>query len=190
MLHIHVPLFHLLSCNSLLHPQVKLERSRIAPIILWSIPAGRGKVALCIVDVHAIGITPVQAGKSLSRMTAPNTPQGSPPHGRGKEKSISWRSRSPGITPAWAGKSHWMRLVLPVFEDHPRMGGEKINTAISDYLLEGSPPHGRGKVAKKYGVPESTRITPAWAGKRATPRKNGCPGGDHPRVGGEKRFLE
>ena len=69
------------------------------------------------------------------------------------------------------------------------MGGEKINTAISDYLLEGSPPHGRGKVAKKYGVPESTRITPAWEGKRATPRKNGCPGGDHPRVGGEKAAL-
>ena len=120
MLHIHVPLFHLLSCNLLLHPQVKLERSRIAPIILWSIPAGRGKVALCIVDVHAIGITPARAGKrypSSSPAVRPEDhpracgeknkelegvwlPMGSPPRGRGKAELSAAIDHVLGITPA------------------------------------------------------------------------------------------
>ena len=159
-------MFHLLSCNSLLHPQVKLERSRIAPIILWSIPAGRGKVALCIVDVHAIGITPVQAGKSLSRMTAPNTPQGSPLHGRGKDEDCPVAEPLEGITPALAGKRPLPSSGDTREWDHPRMGGEKPFLFYGGSSDSGSPPHGRGKDFMFCGQHLEIRITPAWAGKR------------------------
>lgn len=124
MLHIHVPLFHLLSCNSLLHPQVKLEHSRIVPIIPWSIPAGRGKVLSALrVGQHG-RITPAWAGKSLSRPPAGglgwdhprvggekvflivmvSKTRGSPPRGRGKALAENALRQHFRITPAWAGK--------------------------------------------------------------------------------------
>ena len=91
-----------------------------------------------------------------------------------------------GITPAWAGKRE-ENSNLPVhIEDHPRMGGEKAECSSKTSYKRGSPPHGRGKAYRLCVRRCCVRITPAWAGKRAVPRKNGCPGGDHPRMGGEK----
>ena len=186
MFHIHVPLFHLLSCNSLLHPQVKLERSRIAPIILWSIPAGRGK-ELRLVD-HGLQhrITPAWAGKSSQPQSRPSVPEdhprvggekvsafltamtgsGSPPRGRGKGVNVNCSADDIGITPAQAGKSGCTWTISSAWRDHPRMGGEKNLRFWRPLLCQGSPPHGRGK-----GAPEPLRsmgrgITPAWAGKR------------------------
>ena len=66
------------------------------------------------------------------------------------------------------------------------MGGEKIPANAPPLCPVGSPPRGRGKGCGGSGCCRWLRITPAWAGKRATPTKTGCPGGDHPRVGGEK----
>ena len=66
------------------------------------------------------------------------------------------------------------------------MGGEKHNVFTLGSLVQGSPPHGRGK-GNRHSVPSGfTGITPAWAGKRLTrPAMTGTPR-DHPRVGGEK----
>ena len=52
--------------------------------------------------------------------------RGSPPRGRGKayEKIQSYRDE--GITPAWAGKRHINVHKVCVSEDHPRVGGEKL----------------------------------------------------------------
>ena len=94
--------------------------------------------------------------------------------------------RTSRITPAWAGKSPGKLCQAGLYEDHPRVGGEKFIIMSSKTDSTGSPPRGRGKVWLFPLLPAVHRITPAWAGKRATPRKNGCPGGDHPRVGGEK----
>ena len=111
---------------------------------------------------------------------------GSPPRGRGKDLSLVGLEPHTGITPAWAGKSHWMRLVLPVFEDHPRVGGEKFTLIFLVFFAVGSPPRGRGKV---FYVPSETLpkwITPAWAGKSVDVPARICHDRDHPRVGGEK----
>ena len=206
MLHIHVPLFHLLSCNLLLHPQVKLEHSCIVPIIPWSIPAGRGKVALCIVDVRAIGITPAWAGKSRNRQqgkrlsedhprmggekkTSPHITascQGSPPHGRGKGVSGLPPRGHPGITPAWAGKSGGPLYPASFARDHPRMGGEKRLLLGIGCKGLGSPPHGRGKVLVTRSFVSRTGITPAWAGKSHLAIFLSRVNKDHPRMGGEK----
>ena len=189
MLHIHVPLFHLLSCNSLLHPQVKLERSRIAPIILWSIPAGRGKANWHCVRRPALRITPAHAGKRTRSWRAYGCPwnhpraggekakewqtkteaEGSPPHGRGKVGPVIQLRACAGITPAWAGKrpSHSSERRRP--QDHPRVGGEKSRSRPGYKVRLGSPPRGRGKVADGLLAGACPGITPAWAGKSSAP---------------------
>ena len=51
---------------------------------------------------------------------------GSPPHGRGKVFCVYQVFIPEGITPAWAGKSYLIGTGLGDTEDHPRMGGEKL----------------------------------------------------------------
>ncbi len=50
---------------------------------------------------------------------------GSPPRGRGKCVQADSAGAWAGITPAWAGKSVPEGARQFVFEDHPRVGGEK-----------------------------------------------------------------
>ena len=111
---------------------------------------------------------------------------GSPPRGRGKGCAGFFILVGEGITPAWAGKSPLVTRLYALAEDHPRVGGEKHTAQQAIECDVGSPPRGRGKEKDCPHTVDFHGITPAWAGKRATPRKNGCPGGDHPRVGGEK----
>ena len=72
--------------------------------------------------------------------------QGSPPHMRGK---------------AAGGKMPRLRN-----GDHPRICGEKLFVLNALAHLVGSPPHMRGKVSCQGLKDCSTRITPAYAGKR------------------------
>ena len=53
------------------------------------------------------------------------SPEGSPPHGRGKESYARDTALKLGITPAWAGKSYRVYHCLASCWNHPRMGGEK-----------------------------------------------------------------
>ena len=91
---------------------------------------------------------------------------GSPPRGRGKAPGHPVLRISARITPAWAGKSppHWWRSSIT--EDHPRVGGEKLQELTGLRNTRGSPPRGRGKACRPVGISALTR--------------------DHPRVGGEK----
>ena len=114
---------------------------------------------------------------------------GSPPRGRGKDSGTVHGCGQLRIIPAWAGKRRCTAACNGLCWDHPRVGGEKSEPNPMEQLQVGSPPHGRGKVIKNILEKLDQRITPAWAGKRATPRKNGHPGGDHPRVGGEKHCF-
>ena len=66
------------------------------------------------------------------------------------------------------------------------MCGEKLFYAFYHVPCPGSPPRVRGKGKNTNRMGRTTGITPACAGKRATPSKNPHPGGDHPRVCGEK----
>ena len=111
---------------------------------------------------------------------------GSPPHGRGKVINTNVPGHGLGITPAWAGKSRGLRRLRSRSQDHPRMGGEKLCGRYQVRQRHGSPPHGRGKESWTIQVGGCTRITPAWAGKRAV--LDCCAGivQDHPRMGGEK----
>ena len=50
------------------------------------------------------------------------------------------------ITPAWAGKSDNSENQSSKKQDHPRVGGEKVDVRPLRPGGRGSPPRGRGKV--------------------------------------------
>ena len=108
-------------------------------------PHMRGKARPAAAPTSFFGITPAYAGKSrwkntaallsrdhpricgekifaaLSRMSC----LGSPPHMRGKGVLIVGFRRSPGITPAYAGKRLHQTAPYELYQDHPRICGEK-----------------------------------------------------------------
>ena len=194
------------------HPRVGGEKdgfSNLTKKQQGSPPRGRGKVSSRAAIVDSMGITPAWAGKRWVWCWPPpplgDHPRvggekvmcnsrdvarlGSPPRGRGKVCIIGAAFVVGGITPAWAGKRDKPALILRVVKDHPRVGGEKSHAAPVVRTGVGSPPRGRGKVFVCFLVTRSLRITPAWAGKRYAQGGASTPGGDHPRVGGEKALI-
>ena len=105
-------------------------------------------------------------GEKSHAVITPFQRLGSPPHGRGKDRTERHQRLCEGITPAWAGKSLLWSPSSSLPRDHPRMGGEKIADQMNTYIAEGSPPHGRGKGSGHRAECAVCRITPAWAGKR------------------------
>ena len=169
-------------------------------------PRGRGKADFPRLLNFGLGITPAWAGKSINhteiRFRTEDHPRvggekplryvvtvcrkGSPPRGRGKVITEDFTENNTGITPAWAGKRKKCIRKFYRCEDHPRVGGEKRRLTITATSISGSPPRGRGKVIDSITVMRSTRITPAWAGKRPCLPSGSSSSRDHPRVGGEK----
>ena len=85
---------------------------------------------------------------------------------RGKDAAGAFRAAAPGITPAYAGKSDTAFNHDGAAEDHPRLCGEKGLPYMVRCTPAGSPPPMRGKVPHSFVHHLSTRITPAYAGKR------------------------
>ena len=155
------------------------------------------------------GITPAHAGKRAARAGGrahsrdhPRTcgekaclsaiashASGSPPHMRGKVAGGSGKTLLTGITPAHAGKSLNQLLILGISWDHPRTCGEKKCHAVHRTLVQGSPPHMRGKGGTYHTMGRGLGITPAHAGKSVLPLIDPDHRGDHPRTCGEKSLC-
>ena len=195
------------------HPRVGGEKFISAPSCgpgTGSPPRGRGKAKDFGEQCRASRITPAWAEKRAGgamksprnrdhpRMggekhlsgTTDNRPQGSPPHGRGKDHTGDKAACLDRITPAWAGKSSRAPWAIFPARDHPRVGGEKFTAYAKIWNEWGSPPRGRGKVTVNQMRMLKARITPAWAGKRAVDTVSRCAHWDHPRIGGEKFVLD
>ena len=115
-----------------------------------------------------------------------NKAGGSPPPMRGKVRFCMMQLTRCGITPAYAGKRVIRSGFHKLFQDHPRLCGEKQFRAFSAFRFKGSPPPMRGKVQQ---FPDRFRflgITPAYAGKRSFCRSSVLTSRDHPRLCGEK----
>ena len=108
---------------------------------------------------------------------------------RGKAFTISCKSVRNGITPAYAGKSRTVCGIRSKLEDHPRLCGEKLDAVTVLISTLGSPPPMRGKVVRCFGCRSKRRITPAYAGKSCPfcRFRGGCR--DHPRLCGEKLWV-
>ena len=109
---------------------------------------------------------------------------------RGKELTHATLQTSNRITPAYAGKRPVPSTNVMIFEDHPRLCGEKpiYQHRSPEYL--GSPPPMRGKVPPRHCCFMSSRITPAYAGKRLRGRRSDAAVRDHPRLCGEKAYKK
>ena len=105
---------------------------------------------------------------------------------RGKAR-LRRRSRGGvGITPAYAGKSSVRQFYRHLYQDHPRLCGEKKQVDVSQLNAQGSPPPMRGKANNFKLIVPDCRITPAYAGKRQIDPWYCVPSSDHPRLCGEK----
>ena len=169
-------------------------------------PRGRGKVSSVSMCTRSPGITPAWAGKRFQshgavpfpgdhprvggEKTSADRPRiadiGSPPRGRGKAEIESYADECDRITPAWAGKSCRSTASSLSARDHPRVGGEKVDTKAKVHRQGGSPPRGRGKAVRPDRKGHGQGITPAWAGKSQIESFGQTLSKDHPRVGGEK----
>ena len=112
---------------------------------------------------------------------------GSPPLARGKAFKVCTTQLVRRITPACAGKSIYRKVWALLFQDHPRLRGEKLITPLRYYYCIGSPPLARGKEIIAATPKQGVRITPACAGKSVLPLVFGTFGWDHPRLRGEKK---
>ena len=108
---------------------------------------------------------------------------------RGKVDQQSMLCSCKGITPAYAGKSPLFQNVRQCIEDHPRLCGEKADTAQNLANSAGSPPPMRGKGFPYIITSTGSRITPAYAGKSLLHRNNQDQNEDHPRLCGEKATM-
>ena len=145
----------------------------------------RGKQSYLHASAFASGITPADAGKTLRvfgfKLLDEDHPRGcgenyilncevehlagSPPRMRGKLAVIGGMIAVTRITPADAGKTKGeKRTGLPA-KDHPRGCGENFLPAKALTNPAGSPPRMRGKHRLATAGLQSTRITPADAGK-------------------------
>ena len=171
-------------------------------------PRMRGKLRRCLGTNPCKGITPADAGKTLSLAqlirTSGDHPRGcgenqyhqpllllcvgSPPRMRGKLPSGCGSAVSVRITPADAGKT------VPVFghcenhRDHPRGCGENISLSVHWIAQRGSPPRMRGKHGAIGHEGDQGRITPADAGKTRCTHQIMCGYWDHPRGCGENEI--
>ena len=166
----------------------------------------RGKVATKTACLAISGITPAYAGKrgkpmhaasemwdhprvcgEKARTSAPRLPAtGSPPRMRGKGTAPRHLVQCCRITPAYAGKSFNGSFLSFLFEDHPRVCGEKLKRLRKNYEKPGSPPRMRGKDDRRRMSASEQRITPAYAGKSHAGVCGDLVEEDHPRVCGEK----
>ena len=105
---------------------------------------------------------------------------------RGKDKFPNAAFRFSGITPAYAGKSWRSPGLRDIPEDHPRLCGEKLNSAFAVLIVLGSPPPMRGKAINERETVCVPRITPAYAGKSSMIKLYTILERDHPRLCGEK----
>ena len=180
-------------------------RRRACFRMLGSPPQVRGKLAVCRGDSVFNGITPAGAGKTryarrctdftwdhprrcgenirLKCIAYPRA--GSPPQVRGKQNENRKYSKLERITPAGAGKTQSRKSVTASLWDHPRRCGENASRSAAAQSRAGSPPQVRGKPEgiSKYG--DYGRITPAGAGKTASPSAGSRFLRDHPRRCGE-----
>ena len=165
------------------HPAVHVLLERITPA--WA-----GKSLFCFAAAVPIQDHPRMGGEKLYDIAAFCSMWGSPPRGRGKAQAFRVRPVGRGITPAWAGKSGQLYGGLILFEDYPRVGGEKSLSTSASIRRLGSPPRWRGKGPHLWRGARHHRITPAWTGKSWWSPASRGHGSDHPRVGGEKRSLQ
>ena len=132
-------------------------------------PACAGKSTIGGTSGLANGDHPRMCGEKQRTHRCAGDHGGSPPHMRGKGRNGCKLHKPERITPAYAGKSRLRRFAAACYGDHPRICGEKSPWLRRQSTSSGSPPHMRGKGGEEMTMKPEYRITPAYAGKSASP---------------------
>ena len=165
------------------HIVIRLRKSRITP-------ACAGNRQSSIQTVALLRDHPRVCGEQLSASELLFPIKGSPPRVRGtdtKTGKAMWNCR---ITPACAGNSKLLLYHFLATEDHPRVCGEQVQTALPMFWLTGSPPRVRGTASRTTFANSHARITPACAGNSCCRVSAVVMRKDHPRVCGEQATSE
>ena len=93
---------------------------------------------------------------------------GSSPRGRGTRAGMREALADSRIIPAWAGNTVDGYVSVAITPDHPRVGGEHLQTDGGVRCGYGSSPRGRGTRHHLLITVLSIRIIPAWAGNTRT----------------------
>ncbi len=165
----------------------------------------RGKLEGVVLIGQNLRITPADAGKTMSSLSAASKRwdhprgcgenrlsngsscwrRGSPPRMRGKRLRVALDAVGQGITPADAGKTNILGVIELEDEDHPRGCGENGIGDSAIFMKAGSPPRMRGKQVFEFVTVRFFRITPADAGKTLRVFGFKLLDEDHPRGCGE-----
>ena len=171
------------------HPRVCGEKrcgENLLNIAPGSPPRMRGKGPDDRAHPLVPGITPACAGKRKPHLHKKGCTWDHPRVCGEKVSELRSQNEAAGITPAYAGKSSEDTRRSGTNGDHPRVCGEKsFENGVKGYF-EGSPPRMRGKGSFATLALRVRGITPAYAGKSNYHLPDHLPGGDHPRVCGEK----
>ncbi len=141
-------------------------RENAYEVACWITPAYAGK------RTAAVGIEcgdldhPCICGEKCQGQSICVVKIGSPLHMRGKVRYAIGKIKEYRITPAYAGKRLGFFTFANSLQDHPCICGEKNELALLNTVWVGSPLHMRGKGKQLPPAIESSRITPAYAGKR------------------------
>ena len=145
----------------------KVRGGYVVGVILRITPACAGKRSRCLAGRMMGGDHPRVRGEKRHTILATMLLWGSPPRVRGKGGGDLQCGGLEGITPACAGKRHGKRGRLKIYQDHPRVRGEKFEEEGDTTGTKGSPPRARGKGRANGLATGMCRITPACAGKRS-----------------------
>lgn len=168
------------------HARGEVQRGNLEALELGITPAYAGKSFFLPWRTHSYRDHPRMRGEKRAQASTFRKIEGSPPHARGKDIFRNPLRKEQRITPACAGKRAQSPRPHGSSPDHPRIRGEKVDGAERAAIIQGSPPHTRGKDlagAHGHGL---DRITPAYAGKSPAGPARPCTDTDHPRIRGEK----
>ena len=148
-------------------------------------PAGAGKTLSSAVTLLLVRDHPRRCGENHCTPSPRLNVFGSPPQVRGKQISFDLFSLRFRITPAGAGKTCLCWALRRNYWDHPRRCGENDRSHVKMRCCIGSPPQVRGKLGMAgFGI-DTSRITPAGAGKTKCVCLPAAQPPDHPRRCGE-----
>ena len=153
------------------HPRLCGEKFSIHCKVICrkgSPPPMRGKAISAAPGDHIFRITPAYAGKSVRWFPARYGIRDHPRLCGEKLLMDTFVTSSCRITPAYAGKSFFGTMIGIPKQDHPRLCGEKKRKYGKRSHISGSPPPMRGKAARILCWNTTSRITPAYAGKRVS----------------------
>ena len=108
-------------------------------------PAYAGKIGAGLAIGAVSGVHPRIRGEDQVYQMVQGLFPGSPPHTRGRFKSLFCLRGQVRFTPAYAGKIMAGSRSYGVKEVHPRIRGEDLVFSHSPSASAGSPPHTRGR---------------------------------------------